>query len=149
MSDFVLTQAEADLLITLEKIATDETVWDFTGLGDNLRIPLISADKRENYFLDVWSSGKIFLKGRLQNRARSSVILVRVDYGGHPHMNPDGVEVGSPHIHLYKEGMGVKFAFDLPKELFHHPEDKWDTLQAFMKYCNITKIPFFNRGLWS
>jgi hypothetical protein len=149
MSELFLTQAEADYLFSLEKIAVDsEKIWDFSGKDDNLRIPLISVDKRESFMLDVWSSGKIALKMKYQTRCRSVFLLARIDYDGPPHQNPDGLEVGYPHIHIYKEGMGLKFAFPLPPEIFPKPEDRWNTLHNFMGYCNISKVPLFNRGLW-
>lgn len=88
------------------------------------------------------------LKMKYQNRCRSAILLARIDYDGPPHINPDGLEVGFPHIHVYKEGFGVKFAFPLSPEIFPEPESRWATLHNFMEYCNISKIPFFNRGLW-
>src|SRR5690349_3665382 len=109
-----LTQSEADALIAMEKHRVNDDAWDYPGLGVSLSIPLVSIDKRENFILDV-ARGRIDLrKGTYQNRARQTVILVRLDFGGQPHRNPDGVEVSSPHLHVYREGYGDKWAIPVP-----------------------------------
>lgn len=48
---------------------------------------------RENFLLDI-RRGKIdLLKATNQNRARQTIVLVRLDLGGAPHRNPDGEEI--------------------------------------------------------
>ena len=51
MAEIALTQADADALLAIEKRRTDETVYDYPGLGGALRIPLESHDKRELFIL--------------------------------------------------------------------------------------------------
>ena len=89
-----------------------------------------------------------FYKGTYQNRGRQTVILARLDFGGAPHRNPDGEEVGSFHIHLYREGYGDKWAKPIPEEHFSNPEDHWQLLLDFMRFCNITKTPLIRRMLF-
>jgi len=49
--------------------------WNYPGLGGSIFIPLISANKRENFLLDI-SRGKIdLLKGTYQNRVGRRVGL--------------------------------------------------------------------------
>lgn len=149
MAEIVLTQSEADLLIALEKHRTDDNQADYPDLGGVVTLPLISIDKREKFWLDV-RRGRIDLrKGTYQNRAREVVALVRLDFGGTPHRNPDGEEVTSPHLHLYKEGFGDRWAFPVPRDKFKNVSDLWQTLQEFMDYCNVTKKPLINRTLFS
>src|SRR4051812_17302768 len=82
VTDIQLTQAEADALLALEKHRIDATPYDYPGLGGSVRIPLTSPDKRESFMLDI-GRGQINLKkGKYQNRARSVVILARLDFGG-------------------------------------------------------------------
>lgn len=76
------------------------------------------------------------------------VTLVRLDFGGAPHRNPDDVEVSSPHLHVYREGFGDKWAIPLPP-IFTNPMDAWLTLTEFMRYCNIAEPPNIQRGLFS
>lgn len=148
MPDIILAQAEADLLLAMEKHCLDDQEWDYPGLGDELRIPLISADKREDFYLDIGRSNINLAKGKYQQRARHVVILARVDFGGAPHRNPDDQEMSCPHLHLYREGYGDKWAFPLPSGQFSNPSDLWQTLEDFMRYCNITQPPFIKRGLF-
>jgi hypothetical protein len=149
MADLKLTQAEADALIVMEKHLEDDTPHNYPGLGGSICIPLISPDKRENFLLDI-SRGRIdLMKGTYQNRGRQIVVLVRLDFGGQPHRNPDDVEVPSPHLHIYREGYGDKWAVPVPADRFSDLNDLWQTLTDFMEYCNITQPPFIVKGLFS
>ncbi|MFA5780377.1 MAG: hypothetical protein WC947_09610 [Elusimicrobiota bacterium] len=149
MPEINLPQSEADALIAMEKIKADDTPWEYPDTGGQIRIPLTSVNKRENFTLDI-SRGRIdILKGTYQNRAQQVVILVRLDFGGQPHRNPDGQEIASPHLHIYREGFGDKYATPLPADKFSHISDLWQTLEDFMKYCNIVEPPIIERGLFS
>jgi hypothetical protein len=149
MTDMNLTQSEADALIAMEKYRINEDQCDYPSLGGSISVPLRSQDKREEFFLDI-SRGKIDLKKtKYQNRARHVVVLVRVDLGGSPHRNPDDTEVATPHMHLYREGYGDKWAMLLPKESFLNVDDVWQVLQDFMKFCSIVEPPYIRRGLFT
>lgn len=151
MSDNNLTQSEADALCKMEKWCVDNTEYELPDLGGKISVPLISCDKKEHFLLDL-SRGRINLKKQtFQNRARETIVLVRLDFGT-PHRNPPalgGNEVGIPHMHIYKEGFGDKFACDLPVGVFKNLNDSWQVLVDFMQYCNITKTPNFRKGLFS
>lgn len=137
------TQAEADLLIAMPKHRIDDKVWEFPKPGSSIAIPLLSADKKENFLLDI-HKGRINLKkGKYQNRARKTTTLVRLDFGGSPHRNPDEEEIPSPHLHLYREGYGDKWAMPVPITEFRDLEDLAVTLEDFMKYCQIVEPPNF------
>jgi len=149
MADINLTQSEADALIALEKHRADDRQWDYPDLGGSIAVPLVSADRREEFVLDV-SRGRIDLaKGTYQNRGRQVVVLVRLDFGGAPHRNPDGEEIGSPHLHLYREGYGDKWAYPVPVDRFPNLADPWRALSDFMQYCNIVEPPAIHRGLFT
>lgn len=149
MADANLTQAEGDALIAMAKYRVDMTEWNYPDLGGVISVPLFSADRRENFLLDV-RRGRIDLaKGTYQNRGRQVVVLVRLDFGGAPHRNPDGEEIDSPHLHLYREGFGDKWAIPVPGDVFGDVTDQWRTLQDFMQYCNIAEIPLIRRGLFT
>lgn len=148
MSDASLTQAEADALLAIEKRRADEDERDFPGAGGMIAVPLVSTDGRERFHLDL-RRGRINIgKGTYQNRGRQVVSLARLDCGGAPHRNPDGKEVGSPHLHLYREGFGDKFAFPVPSDHFRNLDDAWLTLEDFMQFCNIVHPPIIRRGLF-
>ncbi|MDZ4798679.1 MAG: DUF1829 domain-containing protein [Bryobacteraceae bacterium] len=103
MADLDITQDEADTLIAMEKQRTDDRAWAFDP-GARMSIPLASADKREICLLDVSRFQIKISKATYQNRARQTLILMRLDIDGPPHRNPDGEEIPCPHLHIYKEG---------------------------------------------
>ena len=149
MADINLTQAEADALIAMEKHRTTEDWSDFPMGGQSLVLPLQSADKREQFILDL-SRGRIdLLKVKMQNRGRQVVVLVRLDLGGAPHRNPDDEEVPAPHLHIYREGYGDKWAVPIPADRFPNVGEVWTTLEDFLQFCNISQPPHIDRGLFT
>ena len=147
MADPNITQAEADALIAMEKHRINEDRRDFPMGGQSLVLPLQSSDKREQFLLDL-SRGRIdLLKVKMQNRGRQVVVLVRLDLDGAPHRNPDNEEIPAPHLHVYREGYGDKWARLVPAEHFPNTEDPWLTLFDFMKFCNIVELPDIQREL--
>lgn len=149
MAEINLTQAEADALIAMAKHRVDNAEWDYPYLGGGISVPLVSADRREQFVLDL-RRGRIDLaKGTYQTRERQVVILVRLDFGGAPHRNPDGQEMESPHLHLYREGYGDKWAVPVPGDRFADLRDPWRTLDDFMRYCNVVEPPVIRRGLFT
>jgi hypothetical protein len=149
MADLNLTMAEAEAFIVMPKIKVNDDRHDYPGTGGSLVIPLTSEDRREEFLLDIYRGRIDLLKGTYQNRARQVVVLVRVDFGGAPHRNPDGVDVPSPHIHLYREGFGDKWAVPLPPDKFPNVADLWQLLDDFMRFCNVVDRPEIVRGLFT
>lgn len=144
-----LTQSEADKLVAMAKFRTSDEEVDLPDFGGKVSVPLLSEDHHETFLLDV-SRGRIDLrKGTHQNRARQVVILVRLDFGGPPHRNPDGEEVLCPHLHEYREGYGDKWAVPVPIDRFPNLSDQWQTLSDFCTYCHIVRPPLFRRGLFT
>lgn len=149
MTDINLTQAEADALIAMEKHRANDERSDFPMGGQSVVLPLQSADRREQFLLDL-SRGRIdLLKVKMQNRGRQAVVLVRLDLGGAPHRNPDGEEISVPHLHVYREGYGDKWAMPVPADRFSELADVWVTLEEFMRFCYITQPPYIERGLFT
>jgi len=144
-----ITQAEADALIAMEKHRADEEDWLFPAPGQRLSIPLVSTDKREQFHLDVTRAQIRLTKATFQNRARQAIILIRLDLDGPPHRNPDGVEIPCPHLHIYREGFGDKWAHPAPTDLALNPADLLSTLEAFMSHCRIVTPPNITKGLFS
>ena len=149
MAEINLTQAEADALIAMEKHRANDERVDFPMGGQSVVLPLQSANRREQFLLDL-SRGRIdLLKVKMQNRGRQVVVLVRLDLGGAPHRNPDDTEIAAPHLHVYREGYGDKWAIAVPAEHFRNVADVWTTLEDFLRYCNVTQPPQIERGLFT
>jgi hypothetical protein len=149
MTDLNLTQAEADKLMAMEKRALDQREWLFPGADDRIIVPLTSVDKRESFLLDVTRYRIKLTKATFQNRARVAIVLYRLDIDGALHRNPDGEEIPCPHLHVYREGYGAKWAIPAPLDKFPNPADLFLTLDAFMAHCNITDPPTIQKGLFS
>lgn len=77
------------------------------------------------------------------------MILAKLDFGGASHRNPDGEEIGSSHLHLYREGFGDKWAFPVPPDSFSNLDDPWLTFTDFMRFCNIIQPPFIQQELFT
>ena len=144
-----LSQDTADALLAMEKHRTDEESVRLPDHGGKLSVQLLSPDENETFLLDIWRGRANLAKGTLQNRARSVIILARIDFGGAPHRNPDDEEIACPHLHIYRAGYGDRWAIKAPTDLFPNPDDHWQTLHDFMRYCNVTKPPRFERGLFT
>lgn len=148
MPGATLSQSEADALLAMEKHRADEVERPFPSMGGAIRVPLTSADRREAFVLDV-SRGRIDLaKATFQNRAREIVVLARLDVNGPPHRNPDGTEIGSPHLHLYREGYADKWAVAAPAALASGG-DHISTLDAFLGFCNVVTPPLITTDLFT
>ena len=148
MPEISIPQTEADALLALEKHRVEDTAYEFPAQGGRLRIELQSPDKREMFLLDVSRSQVALEKGTYQNRARSVVVLARLDFGGAPHRNPDDQEIACPHIHLYREGFADRWAFPLPSDTFTNQSERWQLFLDFMAFINITRLPLIQRGLF-
>jgi hypothetical protein len=159
--DPMLTQTEADRLIALPKKTGSSDRYAFPKPGSGIAIPLTSLDDRVSFLLDV-TRGRIRLsKCTFQNRYKQVIILVRLDVDGPPHTNPsvvtvpvaylqpfNGAEVPCPHLHLFVEGFGDRWAIPAPSKPFSDPSDLFATLAQFMQYCNVVKPPLIDGVLF-
>lgn len=145
--DTTLAQSDAEALLRMEKVPANQDRVNFPDLGGRIQVPLVSRDERERFSLDI-SRKRIALTTGYQTRARQVVVLARLDFAA-PHRNPDGSEIGVPHLHLYREGWSDKWAFEVPADLLSNPDDAWQVLLDFMKYCTIVEQPNIVRGLFS
>jgi hypothetical protein len=148
MAEIIVPQGTADALIAMEKHRADETCHVFPAGGDSLNCKLLSVDHREEFLLDIYRGRIDLSKITYQNRGRSVVVLVRLDLGGANHRNPDGVDVPCPHLHVYREGYGDKWAVPVPASAFSDLEDYAIAMKDFFNYCNITRAPRIDKGLF-
>lgn len=141
MADIDIPQAEANALIAMEKQFVENVELLFPEPGSRIALALASLDRRENFSLDITRSQIRLTKANFQNRARHAIILMRLDLDGPPHRNPDDQEIPCPHLHVYREGFGDKWAAPAPPQLYPNTSDLISTFEAFMRHCNIKNPP--------
>jgi hypothetical protein len=139
-----LPQTEADGLLRLPKRRVDAIVYRLPPHRGKLMVPLEDFAARETFVLDI-TRGGISLERRTY-QTRHTAILARLDFGP-PHRNPDDEEIGVPHLHLYREGYGDKWAYPVPAEHFPNIADPWLTLFDFMRFCTVVEPPDIEREL--
>lgn len=150
MAELLLTQAEGDALLALEKVAIANDVdIDLPDLGGAIDISFVSQNRREEFVLNYTRNSIKLSKRNHHFRGRKVVGLARLDLDGPPHRNPDGQEVGARHLHLYKEGYALKWAFDVPADKFTNLNDAFQTLEDFMRFCNVVQFPRIRRSLFT
>ena len=143
-----LSQSEADFLVTMPKKASSSQVHRFPGSGGKLLVDLHSTDGTGQFVLDITRS-RIILDGVThQNRAREIIVLRRLDIEGPPHRNPDGEVVSCPHLHIYREGYGTKWAYPALPDLFSNLTDRSTVLGDFLNAINTVEAPQFQMGLF-
>jgi hypothetical protein len=143
-----LTQAEADALISMPKRPSTSDLQQFPSPGGKLVIPLESIDRSEDFLLDITRSRMDFSRITYQNRGRMIIGLLRLDLKGSPHRNPDDTTVPCPHLHIYREGYGDKWAFLLPGGKFGNLDDLFQTFFDFLAVCNVVEHPALQTGLF-
>ena len=52
---------------------------------------------------------------------------MRLDLDGPPHRNPDEAEIPCPHLHIYSEGFGDKWAMAAPADRYSNTLDLFST----------------------
>ena len=129
-----LTQAEADILLSMEKHRADDERRRLPDTGGGLTVPLISVDRAELFHLDIRRGRMNLAKGTMQNRARTTAVLARIDVGGAPHRNPDGEEPRAPTFIYIEKDTVIVGRFQLSVEEFADPSDHWQTLLDFYAF---------------
>jgi hypothetical protein len=134
--------------MSIEKVCVDGATYYFPDPDGSMCASLVSRDERESFLLDI-SRGRINLaKATYQNRSRKVIILLRLDIEGTTHTNPDGHRIPTPHLHVYREGFGDKWAIPVPSGDFTNTSDLFQSMEDFMTYCNITQPPNIERRLF-
>lgn len=159
MSHYI-NQTDADFFFSMEKMPEIEKEYDFPTSGDKLSIPFLSTDKRESFLFDI-SRGQIRItKITYQNRVRKAYILRRLDLDGPSHVNPEvetvpmpflepynGQEIPCPHLHIYIEGFGEKWAIPANVIIETNNKDIYEVMLQFFDYCNVKQLPNIKKTL--
>ena len=144
-----MSQQEADRLLGLEKHRVSDEPILFPLPRRRAFAKLLSVDGTEEFILEMYFGDVDFPRFSIQLRARQSVILVRLELDGPVHENPDELLIPTPHLHLYREGEGVSWAFAVPADKFTNLSDRWVLWKDFVRFCNITIPPRIQRDMFS
>jgi len=138
----MLTQIDADSLVAMPKRLEQSSQLKFPFRDEKQSWKALSSISRDHFLMDVNRNGIRLLKCTYQERYRLTEILVRVDVGVTSlHQNPDGELIRGPHVHLYREGYGDKWASLLPQDRFASSGDLVQTLRDFLEFCNVEAVP--------
>ncbi|AKS37381.1 hypothetical protein NP92_02665 [Anoxybacillus gonensis] len=142
----MLSQQEANrLLDMIKQIISTENLITFPEPGQYLTLDVQSNDETEKFIIDINRKGSIKItKCTYQTRYKKNIPLIRIDIDGQPHTNPDGTEIPCPHIHIYREGFGDKWAFPLEEHIATNPQDLLMVLMDFLRYNRIENISEFD-----
>lgn len=111
------------------------------------------------YNVDV-AKNRFFLKKlTFQHRVYTSVPLIRIDLDTKTHRNPDGELICGNHIHIYKEGAGMSWAYPLDADIVKSlnssvslldmivAENELDKFRLFNKFCHFINEPKLTRDM--
>lgn len=143
MSRQLISNREAIQLIEMSKRPGSEVIncpdWETKEIYE-----FESAGGREKFKMDFYRGRSIQMKATHHLRARKSVGLVRVAVNTGGHKNPDGTEVGPNHIHLFRQGAGLSYAYPLSEvteNFFQTPNNLTSLIRDFLLYCNVEPRP--------
>ncbi|MCL2137758.1 MAG: hypothetical protein FWH40_09660 [Coriobacteriia bacterium] len=136
----MLSQSEADYLINMDKELNESVIIPMQ--GNKASYNAMSLSGREKFLLDINRTGVIKLtRCFFQERYQSNDILVRLDLDkSKPHKNPDDKIIIGPHIHIYREGYGISYAYLLSDLVGYHFTDIDNLLQTIVEFCEYCHI---------
>lgn len=144
----MLTQAEADALMAMKKklLLPQHPPFVFPANGQKRILEGESLDHRERFLFDINRASLKVSQCTYQNRSRGNILL-RLYIEGPTHENPDDdrTEVPCPHLHIFREGWGTKWAYPCPPELLSGG-DLDQILIAFLQYCHVINVPSIQGG---
>lgn len=137
-----MTKAEFDELHKIKKyLEVDESGIIWPARGKKLIIPCYSLDDKEQFEININTSKIKIEKVTYQQLYCDKTILYRIDNDGPRHQNPDGEFIDCPHIHIYKDGYGDKWAYPLAEYISTNSNDILVLFKSFLSYINVIDVP--------
>ena len=137
MSD--LKQEEVDFLINMEKEFEDQSTILLFPAPLQWTRKLKSTTTNDTFLLDFYRGSFRIQKYTYNHRYRQTIVIFRFDSYG-THTNPDDEVVSGPHIHIYKEGFGDKFAYPASKINVVESDPMEIVLHKVLLYCKVKLI---------
>ena len=142
-----MEQSTADYLIGIEKKIT-EAIISFPQNNAKLSLDVKSVCDDEEFLLDINRTGIIQLsRCTFQERYNTTIGLIRLDLDkSKPHKNPDGEVIVGPHMHVYRKGYELRWAYllqnlSMDSCLFKNTDNLVTAFLDFCNYCNIITVP--------
>lgn len=133
----MFSDQEAKELIEIAKKLRTTDLFFFPDHGTEKKLDVDSIDGKHKFIVDVNRKGRISLSKCTYQKRYRQIPLIRLDIEGRPHTNPDGSAIRGHHLHIYREGFGVSWAYPIRDEEFSNPKDLILTLREFLVYCNV------------
>jgi len=102
-----------------------------------------SVNTKDTFLMRYDRRGRYELKHKSLLTQGNDFKLVRLEVNAPPHQNPDGYITSRNHIHVYKEGYELSWAYEL-NEIFSLNFDKATTLELFTLFCEYCRIDLSN-----
>ena len=136
----MLSQERVDYLIKVLKVLKYEGKVIAFPMPTQQEVIEVQSDdmNRDKFLFYINRKGQYNLKKcTYLSRYNNTYNLLRIDINGPPHDNPDGTTVECPHIHIYKEGYNLSWAYPLNSVIKTNPKDLIQVLIDFLKYNNV------------
>lgn len=139
----MLSDKEFNILMSYSKTLVDSSPIYLPEKGKKYSREIKSLNSKDKFLLSI-NRGRVELNKitYLNKFYDNSTILLRLDTAqGGRHINPDGTFIPCPHLHIYTEDYGDKFAIPLDPKLFSNTNDLAILLRDFLTYFNVNNIP--------
>lgn len=150
-----MLEVEAINLIRVEKEIVDERI-RLPKQNEAIMINAISKlNPNHKFILDVNRKMAIISRCTYQQRIYTTIPLIRLDIDTKPHTNPDDEKIVGTHMHIYKDGYNLTWAYPLDHDYLREINPTFDLsnfrnstsvaefFTSFCLYCNILKLPLF------
>jgi hypothetical protein len=140
----MLSQNEADQLIrALKELKAKSKLINFPQPTEYLSLE--AESDKDKFIFDINRRGQYNLKKcTYQTRYKKQIKLLRIDIEGPAHDNPNGETIPCPHIHIYREGYNLSWAYPLPEHIKADPSDLIQVLIDFLMYNNVNNTKDFS-----
>lgn len=98
---------------------------------------------KDKFFLYYDRRGTYELKQKGQIQYKKDFSMIRMEVNAPPHINPDGSAVSRNHIHIYKEGYELRWAYEL-SDILKFSSNDTTPLNLFISFCEYCKIDISN-----
>ena len=137
----ILDQSTFEYLKNLPKTFITNEPLEVSSAPQKWTRKLQAVDTADTFLIDFYRGKLNLAKFTINSRYQGSIVLARLDSRG-THKNPDGKIIQGPHIHIYQQDYGEKFAYSLSTHGFKEPIPSIKhTIVEFLAFFNVTHIP--------